>query len=73
MKTNIQLFVEKLKAVIDVEKELMFAAVENQAEKSFENLTKERSKTADDIKAMESSLQKTDELLNRGLTNAEII
>ena len=72
MKTNIQLFVEKLKAVIDAEKERMFAVVENQTEKSLENLTKESSKTADDIKAMESSLEKADKLLNRG-TNAEII
>ena len=73
MKTNIQLFVEKLKAVIDEEKESVFAVVENQTEKSLENLTKESSKTADEIKAMKSSLGKTDELLNRGLTNAEII
>ena len=73
MKTNIQLFVEKLKAVIDEEKERVFAAVENQTEKSLENLTKESSKTVDDIKAIESSLEKTDELLSLGLTNAEII
>ena len=73
MKTNIQLFVEKLKALIDAEKERVFAAVENQTEKSLENLTKESSKTADDIKAMESTLEKTDQLLNRALTNAEII
>ena len=72
MKTNIQLFVEKLKALIDAEKERVFAAVEKQTEKSLENLTKESSKTADDIKAMESTLEKTDKLLNRG-TNAEIV
>ena len=41
-------------------------------EKSLENLTKESSKIAEKIKAMESSLEKADKLLSRG-TNAEII
>ena len=71
-KTNIQLFVEKLKAVIDAKQERLFAAVENQTEKSLENLTKESSKIAENIKAMESSLEKADKLLSQG-TNAEII
>ena len=72
MKTNIQLFVEKLKAVIDAKQERLFTAVERQTEKSLENLTKESNKIADHIKAMESSLEKADKLFHRG-TNAEII
>ena len=71
-KTDIQLFVKKLKAVIDAKQDRLFAAVENQAEKSLENLTKESSKIVENIKAMESSLEKADKLLSRG-TNAEII
>ena len=71
-KTNIQLFVEKLKAVIDAKQKRLFAAVENQTEISLENLTKESSKIAENIKAMESSFEKADKLLSRG-TNAEII
>ena len=72
MKTNIQLFVKKLKAVIDAKQERLFTAVENQTEKTIENLTKKSSKIADDIKATESSLEKAGKLFNRG-TNAEII
>ena len=72
MKRNIQLFVKKLKAVIDAKQERVFAALENQTEKSIENLTKESSNIADDIKAMESSLEKAGKLFNRG-TSAEII
>ena len=72
MKTNIKLFVEKLKAIIDAKQERFFTAVENQTEKSMENLTKERIKITENIKAMESSLEKADKLLCRG-TSAEII
>ena len=72
IKTNIQLFVEKLKAVIDAKMESFFAELENQIEESLEDVTKESSKIADDIKAMESSLEKADKLFNRG-TNLEIM
>ena len=72
MKTNIQLFVEKLKAAIDRKQECLFAAVEKQTEQSLEMLTKESTKIADAIKATESSLEKADDLFNRGI-NAEII
>ena len=72
MKTNIQLFAEKVKAVIDAKQERLFTAVEKKTEKSLGNLTKESNKIADDIKAMESSLEKAGKLFHRG-TNAEII
>ena len=72
MKTNIQLFAEKLKAVIDAKQDRLFTAVENETEKSLGNLTKESRKIKNVIKATESSLEKADKLFNRG-TNAEII
>ena len=72
MKTNIQLFVEKLKAVIDAKQERLFTAVEKQIEKILENVTKESSKIENVIRATESSLEKADKLFHRG-TNAEII
>ena len=72
MKTNIQLFAEKLKAVIDAKQEYLFTVVERQTKKRLENLTNESSKVADDIKATESSLEKAGKLFHRG-TSAEII
>ena len=72
MKTNIQFFVEKLKAGIDAKQECLFAVVERQTEKTLENLTNESSKIADDIKVTESSLEKAGKLFRRG-TSAEII
>ena len=42
--TNIQLFVEKLKAVIDAKQEYLFTVVERQTEKTLENVTRKAAK-----------------------------
>ena len=72
LKGNVHMFAEKLIAVIVAKKESVLAAVENQTEKSLENLATNRSKIEDEIKVIGSSLEKADKLLTRA-TNAEII
>ena len=58
--------------VIEANKQNVLAAVEDQTEKSLESLATQTSKIEDEIKMVESSLEKADKLLTQG-TNAEII
>ena len=72
LKANVQMFAEKLIGVIEAKKQNVLAAVENQTEKSLESLATQKRKIEDEIRMVESSLEKADKLLTQG-ANAEII
>jgi len=72
LKTNAQRFAEKLIGITEKTKGDIFSAVDNQIERSWENLTTKMGKIQDEINVIESSLKTADELLTRG-TNAEVI
>jgi len=71
LKTNAQRFAEKLIGIIEKTKDIV-SAVDDQIERSWENLTTKMGKIQDEINVIESSLKTADELLTRG-TNAEVI
>ena len=72
VKRDVQTFVDKLIANVEAKKQNIFAAVENQAKKSLETVTTQKTEFERQIKIIESSLEKADKLLTRS-TNAEVI
>jgi len=72
IKARVQEFTKTLIEVIEARKEHFCAAVDHQIEGSLESLTTRKSKVVDDIKEIESLLEKAEKLLARGM-NAEII
>ena len=66
LKANVQMFAEKLIGVIEAKKQNVLAAVENQTEKSLESLATQNSKIEDEIRMVESSLEKAEKLLTQG-------
>ena len=72
VKRDVQNFADNLIAVVQAKKQNIFAAVENQTKKWLEGLATKKNKIEDEIKVVESSLEKADKLLTRS-TNAELV
>ena len=65
LKRNVQKFADDLFAVIEARKQNIFEGVENHKKKLFESLTTQKSKIKNEIKLIESSLEKAERLLMR--------
>ncbi len=63
VKRNVEKLVKNLNARIEVKKQSIVTAVENQRMKSLETLTKRKTEMEQQIKAIKSSLEKADKLL----------
>ena len=63
VKRDVEKFVDDLNAAVEAKKKIIFAAVENQTKKSLDILTERKTDIEQQIKAMESSLEKADEIL----------
>ena len=72
LKRNVQKFADELFAVIEARKQNIFAAVESQTKKLFESLTTQKNQIENEIKQIESSLEKADKLLMRS-NNIEVV
>ena len=72
VKRDVQNFADNLIGVIEAKKKTIFAAVEKQTKKSLESLGTKKNKIDDEIKVIESSLEKADKLLTRS-TNTELV
>jgi len=72
VKKDVQKIVHNLIAVIEVKKQNIFSAVDNQTRKSLESLTKRKTKIEEQIPVIESSLEKAEKLLTRDI-NAEVV
>ena len=72
VKRNVQKFVDDLFAIIEARKQNIFAAVEHEIKNSGESLTTQKSKMENEIKLIESSLEKADKLLTRSI-NVEVV
>ena len=72
MKVEVEWFAEFLITAIQAKKQNILAAVEIQTKKSLEGLTTRKTKIQEEIKVMESALEKADQLLTRS-TNAELV
>ena len=71
-KRNVHRFVDDVIAVIQAKRENIIAKVESQTKTSLQALTAEKTETESQIKSIESTLEKTNELLTRR-TDAEIV
>ena len=65
VKRHVQTFTDNLMAAIEARKQNIFTAVENQTKTSIENLTAETTKIENEIKVIETSLEKAETLLTR--------
>ena len=72
VKTNAQMFVDKIFAMVEANKLDIFQAVDNQAKESVEHLEKQKQEIQDQIKVEEAGIEKTETLLKRS-TIAEIV
>ena len=72
VKKDVQRIVDNLFKVIEVKKETIFSAVENQTMNSVQCLTNRKIGIDEQIKVIKSSLEKADKLLIRS-TNAELV
>ena len=72
VKTNAQMFADKINAIVEANKLDIFQAVDNQAKESVERLEKQKQEIQDQIKVKETGIEKTETLLKRS-TIAEIV
>ena len=72
VKQDVQRAVDNLIANIEAKKETIFAAVEDQTEKSLESLTTQKTEIESQIEVMKSSLDEADKVLTRS-TNPEVV
>ena len=72
VKTKVERFADSLIATIQAKKQNIIARVESQTRKSIESLTTKKTEIQEEIKVMESSLEKADQLLTRS-TNTELV
>ena len=72
VKTNAQMFADKIFAMVEANKLDISQAVDNQAKESVEHLEKQKQKIQDQIKVEETGIEKTETLLKRS-TIAEIV
>ena len=69
---DVETFADDLMKTIEAKKQNIISAVENETRKSLESLTKKRTEIEEEIKTIELSLEKVENLLTRS-TNAEVI
>ena len=72
VKAKVERFAGSLIATIQAKKQNIIARVESQTRKSLESLTTKKTKIQEQIKVMESSREKADQLLTRS-TDAELV
>ena len=72
VKMEVERFADSVIATIQAKKQNIIARVENQTKKSLESLKTKNTETQEEIKVIESSLEKADQLLTRS-TNAELV
>ena len=72
VKMKVERFADSLIAIIQAKKQNIIAGVESQTKKSLESVTTKKTEIQEEIKVIESSLEKVDELLTRS-TNAEVV
>ena len=72
VKMKVERFADSLIAIIQSKKQNIIAGVESQTKKSVESVTTKKTEIQEEIKVIESSLEKADELLTRS-TNAEVV
>jgi len=72
VKGHVQKSVDDLIAKIELKKQTIFAAVEDQTRKSLDSLTTQKSQTENQIELIKTSLDKADKVLSRG-ANAEVV
>ena len=69
---DVETFADNLMKTIEAKKQNIISAVENETRKSLESLTKKKAEIEHEIKTIELSLEKVENLLTRS-TNAEVI
>jgi len=72
VKRDVQRTVDNLIANVEAKKQTIFAAVEDQTEKSLESLTTQETEIEHQIEVIKSSLDKADKVLTRS-ANAEVV
>ena len=72
VKTNAEMFADKIFAMVEANKLDIFQAVDNQAKESVEHLEKQKQEIQDQIKVEETGIKKTETLLKRSII-AEIV
>ena len=72
VKRDVQSTVDNLIANIEAKKQTIFAAVEDQTEKSLESLTTQKTEIENQIEVIKSSLDKADKVLTRS-SDAEVV
>ena len=72
VKRDVQRTVDDLIANVEAKKQTIFAAVEDQTEKSLESLTTQETEIEHQIEVIKSSLDKADKVLTRS-ANAEVV
>ena len=72
VKRDVQRTVDNLIANIEAKKQTIFAAVEDQTEKSLESLATQKIEIESQIEVIKSSLEEADKVLTRS-TNAEVV
>ena len=68
VKRDVQRTVDNLIANVEAKKQTIFAAVEDQTEKSLESLTNQKNEIENQIKVSKSSLDEADKVLTRSTT-----
>ena len=69
---DVETFVDNLMKTIEAKKQNIISQVENETRMSLENLTKKKTEIEEEIKKIQLSLEKVENLLTRS-TNAEVI
>ena len=69
---DVETFADNLMKTIEAKKQNIISAVENETKKSLESLTEKKTEIEEEIKTIELSLEKVENLLTRS-TNAEVI
>ena len=72
VKSQVQTNVDQMIAIIEARKQDVFDAVDDQANKSLETLSKKKGKVENQVKIIESAIEQTESLMKRNL-NAEIL
>ena len=72
VKRDVETFAERLIEKIEAKKQNIIAKVENETKTSIESLTKKKTKIQQEIKTIESSVEKANKCLTRS-TNAEVV
>ena len=67
-KSQVQTHVDQVIAIIEARKQDVFDAVDNQAKKSLESLSKKKDEVENQVKLIESAVEQTKALVKRGFS-----